>query len=176
MQSSVQVSGKDFSKGKLWLRILISIGFLGGLAWLVSLFPAETGSSWYHDLKQPAFAPPYWLPFVMWTLVYVLLGTALGILWNQAETAKDQNLILKTVKGIFFFGIHLLFNLIFPIILIGLEMPVLSLIDILILIALIVALIFYLHPVNKTASLLLVPYLIWIIYAASLNVAILVLN
>jgi len=157
-------------------KIILSVLILGTVAALCSRFPAQFGSGWYHQLRQPPFAPPYWLPFVMWTLVYILMGWSFGLIWHVAGKSKDPMVRKKARTGIFLFGVHLLFNLIFPIILIGLQRPRIAFVDMLILIVLIGILIRYFYPLNRTAAYLLIPYLLWILYAAALNLSIIILN
>src|SRR5699024_8805546 len=115
-------------------------------------------------------------PFVMWPLVYVLMGCSFGILWHYAVKSRQPQMVKLAQKGIVLFIIHLVFNLVFPVIFIGFHLPVVAFIDILILIAFILTLIWFFKRINRTAAYLLIPYLFWIIYAAALNGAILVLN
>lgn len=163
-------------KQGLWWRIIVSIAGLAVLAAIFSMYPTEHGNTWYHQLNQPFFAPAYWMPFVAWPLVYILMGSALGIMWQRHAKSPDPMERMYAKNGIVLFGIHLIFNLIFPFLLIGLQMPILSLVDICVLICFIFILVRFFKHVDHTASRLLIPYLLWIIYAASLNAAILVLN
>lgn len=177
-RKTLEVANKNatVSKNDTWWKILISIFVLGIAGFLFSRYPTAHGGGWYHQLKQPDFAPPYWLPFVMWSVVYILMGSSVGIIWHHAVNKSNPLIVKSSRKGIFLFIIHLIFNLIFPLILIGYHLPVISLIDISILVLLIIALIWKFHPISKTAAWLLMPYLVWIIYATLLNAAILVLN
>lgn len=164
------------TRREVWGKIILAVLILGSVAAVCSRFPTQHGSGWYHQLQQPLFAPPYWLPFVMWSLVYVLIGWSLGLIWHVAVKSRDPAVKKRAKKGVILFLIHLVFNLIFPVILIGMQRPVVALADITILIVWIIILIGYFRPINRTASLLLVPYLVWILYAASLNLAIIILN
>lgn len=164
------------SRKEIRRKIISAIIILGLLAAIFSRFPAQSGSGWYHQLRQPFFAPPYWLPFVMWTLVYILMGSSLGLIWHIAQKSTNAIIRKKAKTGIGLFVIHLLFNLMFPILLIGLQRPRIALADMIILILLIGAMIRYFYSINRTASHLLIPYLIWILYAAALNISIIILN
>ncbi len=176
MDAQLEQTVPSFSTRKAWWKMIVSIIVLGGVGFVCSRYPTQHGSSWYHQLNQPFFAPPYWLPFVMWTLVYILMGCAIGIIWHYAAKNPVEQTVKLAKKAIVLFVIHLVFNLIFPILLIGFEAPVVALVDILILIIFIGILIKKFLPINKIASRLLIPYLIWIFYATALNVAIIVLN
>lgn len=165
-----------FSREGIWRKIFISVTVLGLVSMLFSRFPAKSGDGWYHSLNQPTFAPAYWMPFVMWTLVYILIGISFAIVWDKFEKAPTvaEKDIART--GILLFGAHMVFNWINPLLLIGLHWPKLALIDMLILIGFIIALIFHFRKIDKVATQMLIPYFIWILYAASLLVAIIVLN
>lgn len=172
-------AGQDWlisSRKKVWTKIILAIFTLGLLAAIFSRYPAQSGSGWYHQLRQPVFAPPYWLPFIMWTIVYILMGSSLALIWHVAKEGVNFDIRKKAKIGIGLFAAHLLFNLIFPILLIGLQRPRVALIDMIILIIFIGILIWYYYPINRIASFLLIPYLIWIFYAAALNISIIVLN
>ena len=164
------------SKKEVYGKIIISVVVLGVVAAFCSRYPAQTGSGWYHQLRQPSFAPPYWLPFVMWTVVYILMGWSFGLIWHIARKSSQPGVRQKARKGILLFVVHLVFNLIFPVLLIGMQRPRVALADMTILIVLIVILIPRFYPLSRTASCLLIPYLLWILYAAALNVSIVVLN
>src|SRR5690625_5237940 len=81
------------SRKEIRRKIISAIIIIGLLAAIFSRFPAQSGSGWYHQLRQPFFAPPYWLPFVMWTLVYILMGSSLGLIWHIAQ--KSTNAIIR---------------------------------------------------------------------------------
>src|SRR5699024_10398093 len=136
MSFSTASKKQSYSTKGLWWKIVLSIVVLSSIAAVCSRFPAEHGSGWYHQLEQPFFAPAYWMPFVMWTLVYILMGAAVGLLWQQHVKSKDQAVAKRAKKGLQLFGVHLIFNLICPIILIGFRMPVVAFIDMLILLTL----------------------------------------
>lgn len=163
-------------KNGVWWKMIVSIFILGAVGFLFSKYPAEQGGGWYHQLRQPPFAPPYWLPFVMWTLVYILMGCSVGMIWHHAAKNPDSRIIKLAKAGIALFIIHLIFNLLYPLILIGYHLPLVSLIDILLLIVFIIVLILRFYRISQIASFLLIPYLFWIIYATLLNISIIVLN
>lgn len=166
----------SFSEGGIWLKMIISIIVLTGIGFVFSKYPTEFGEEWYHQLTQPSFAPPYWLPFVMWSLVYMLMGCSAGIIWQVAVKSSSSVTTKFAKQGIILFILHLTFNLFFPVLLIGLHLPKIALADMIILIIFIGILIRHFFYLNRLASYLLIPYLIWIIYAAILNISIIVLN
>ena len=164
------------SRKDIWWKMIVSIAILGLLGFIFSRYPAENGDGWYHQLELPYFAPPYWLPFVMWTLVYILMGCSVGIVWHHAVKSTGVRTLKLAKTRLVLFSIHLVFNLLFPLFLIGFHLPVISLIDIVILLLFIAVLIRYFYRIHPTASYLLLPYFFWILYATILNISIIVLN
>ena len=131
---------------------------------------------WYKTLNQPFFAPPRWLPWVMWMIVYILMGGAIGIIW-QIKAINRYPIITKFAKrGIIVFVLHFIFVFIYPTFLFGLHMPGLALADLIIILAFIVILIRHFFRLDRVAAYLLIPYFIWGLYAAALNIAIIILN
>ena len=125
--------------------------------------------TWYQTLNQPAFAPPAWIFAPMWTVLYISMFVALVFY------AKSNKIYNKTWGYVLFFG-QILVNLAWsPIFFglqnIGLALAIVVLLDILVLWNIIV---FYKN--SKPAGLILVPYLIWILFATYLNFGYFVLN
>ena len=125
--------------------------------------------TWYQTLNQPAFAPPAWIFAPMWTVLYISMFVALVFY------AKSNKIYNKTWGYVLFFG-QILVNLAWsPIFFglqnIGLALAIVVLLDILVLWNIIV---FYKN--SKPAGLILIPYLIWILFATYLNFGYFVLN
>ncbi len=147
---------------KLMLAIIICevAGAIGGI------FTSNSVSNWYPTLIKPWFNPPAWLFGPVWTILYALMGITLYLLWES----KKNRMALR------FFWIQLILNVLWSILFFGLKKPSLAFIGIVLLWGMILATIIYSKKVNKTASYLLVPYLIWVSFASILNLAIVVLN
>jgi tryptophan-rich sensory protein len=148
----------------LCIVVTMLLGASGGII-------TETGTgTWYDALNKPSFQPPDWLFGPVWTTLFFLMGLAAGMVWS-AKTAnyrKGQALGAYSVQ----LGLNIAWSLIF----FGFESPKLALIEIVILwIAILVTLQLF-YKINKTAGLLLVPYLLWVTFATVLNAAIVLLN
>ncbi len=149
------------------IKLLISIlsPFIAGFIGSTATFPAI--SSWYVYLNKPFFSPPNWLFGPVWTLLYLLMGISLYLVWNSKKKNSDA------VK---LFFAHLIINLSWSIAFFGLKNVVLAMVVIIILWLMIVRIIQKFYVINKTAAYLLVPYILWVSFASLLNFAILVLN
>ena len=121
----------------------------------------------YETLKQPFLAPPAWVFPVVWTILYILMGVSYGILKTNNQTDAEIDRI---------YYIQLAVNALWSIIFFTLKWRLFAFIWILLLIALVVTMIKLFYEKNQTAGLLQIPYLIWITFAAYLNLAIYILN
>ena len=126
--------------------------------------------TWYQTLQKPTFSPPNWIFGPVWTILYFLMGVAAYLIWIKGLEKMAVKTALK------FFLVQLLFNFLWSILFFGLHSPILALIDILILWILIVITVIKFYKISKTASYLLIPYLLWVSFATILNLSIVLLN
>ena len=132
----------------------------------------KTGvETWYPTIIKPAFNPPNWVFMPVWTLLFVLMGIAAGLVWDKI---KEQNAEVKKALG--FFLIQLALNAIWSYLFFGLNNPMLALIEIAILWLMIYETYLKFIKINKTAGYLLIPYMAWVGFAALLNASIWWLN
>lgn len=118
-------------------------------------------------LIQPSFAPPAILFPIVWTILYSLMGISYGIL-------KTKNLATDKINKVYYS--QLIINLLWSIIFFTFKLRLLAYFWILLLIVLVVIMIKEFYEKNKTAGLLQIPYLIWIVFASFLNLSIYLLN
>lgn len=150
------------------LKLIISLvtpQLVGGIGALVTV---SSLGSWYQSIKKPSFTPPSWVFGPAWTILYLLMGIALYLIWNSPHPLK------KTAIGLFI--IQLVLNGLWSPVFFGLESPVLGLVVIVPLWILIMICIRIFYPINKTAAYLMVPYLFWVSFATLLNASIWYLN
>lgn len=149
-------------------KLIISIilpQLIGGVGALVTI---SSVGSWYQTIEKPFFTPPSWVFGPAWTTLYLLMGIALFLIWKSDHPSKKTALWL--------FGIQLVLNGIWSPAFFGLESPILGLVVIVPLWILIVVCIKVFFPIHKTASYLMVPYLLWVSFATALNAGIWYLN
>lgn len=149
----------------IWkLIISMALPFLASA--IGGLFTASSVSSWYITLIKPPFNPPSWVFGPVWTLLYLLMGVSLYLVW-----------IKKYDKNAFtFFGIQLVLNALWSVLFFGFRSPLLAFVEIIFLWIAILITLFYFYRINKISAYLLIPYILWVSFAAILNLAILVLN
>lgn len=121
----------------------------------------------YSSTVMPSFAPPAILFPIVWTILYTLMGVSYGIL-------KSNNLTDDKINTIYYW--QLFVNLLWPIFFFVFDWKLFSFVWILLLIVLVILMIKEFYEKNKVAGLLQIPYLLWLIFASILNLAIYLLN
>ena len=135
-----------------------------------AIFTARSVHTWYAELAKPWFNPPGWLFGPTWTILYALMGIALYIVWKEEGPIKDK------FPALILFAVQLLFNAAWSFIFFGARAPLLAFIEITALWLLIAVTLFLFWRISTTAGYLLVPYLLWVAFAAILNYSIWKLN
>ncbi|MCB0713597.1 MAG: tryptophan-rich sensory protein [Ignavibacteriae bacterium] len=125
---------------------------------------------WYQSLTKPALNPPGWVFGPVWTVLYILMALAAWLVWRTGGKEQPK----KIAIGLFI--LQLIANALWSWFFFGLHHLTLALVDILVINALILATIFAFARVNKTASLMMVPYWLWVSFATYLTWAIRALN
>jgi benzodiazapine receptor len=152
------------------VKFIITIAGTLALGSLSGLLTADTIGTWYVGINKPAFNPPNWIFGPVWTVLYILMGTAVGLVWtSSAEPAnKRRALGAYLVQLVLNFGWSLIFF--------GLRSPGWAFVEIILLWTAIVWCIRSFGSIHRPAMLMLVPYLLWVSFAAVLNGAIVALN
>lgn len=144
--------------------ICLAVGALSGIP------TSGAVPGWYATLNKPAFNPPDWIFGPVWSLLYILMGIAAGLIWSRGIQEKE-------VKGaLAIFILQLLLNGLWSLIFFGLHSPLFALFDIMILWVFILLCMIRFLRIRRTAAYLLVPYQLWVSFAAVLNLFILILN
>jgi len=136
-----------------------------------AIFTARGLGAWYDSLVRPAVAPPNWVFGPVWTTLFALMGVALWLVWQQANEKSSAVRV-----AILVFVVHFAFNLGWSAAFFGMREIGLGLSVIVVLWALIAATMWAFARVDRRAALLLVPYLLWVSFAAYLNYRFWVLN
>jgi benzodiazapine receptor len=151
------------------LKLVASISLCQLAGFLGSLFTTPSIPTWFETLKKPFFTPPSWIFSPVWISLYVLMGISLFIVWRRNDHPGFKTALI-------FFFIQLILNILWSISFFGLRSPFLGFIDIALLwIAILITIRFFLR-VSKTAGILLLPYSIWVSFAALLNFFLWILN
>lgn len=125
-------------------------------------------SVWHYNLTKPPLAPPDWIFPPVWSILYFSMLVALLLyLFKPAQNKKS---------GYIYFAVQLILNLLWAIVFFYLKNMFLALIVIILLDIFVILTIKSFYKVSKISGLILIPYLIWILFATYLNIGYLVLN
>jgi tryptophan-rich sensory protein len=140
---------------------------IGGVA---SFFTVSQINSWYVYLHKPTFNPPNWLFGPVWTVLYIVIGIAAGMVWQRRQQAVQ----FKAARNIYL--LQLLLNFSWSIVFFGMHQILGALVVIVALLICIIVNIMAFSKISKPAAWLFVPYLAWVSFATLLNLSIYLLN
>jgi tryptophan-rich sensory protein len=166
MESTVAERGSTAGDGGLdWRSVATALGFVL-LVNVVGASGALLGgpdSGWFAALEKPWFYPPGFVFGVVWTALFSLLGVALWLVWRAGTERRDVQVALTAFAG------QMVLNLAWTPAFFTLQRPLVALGIIVALWFAIVATMAAVDRVSRRATLLFVPYLAWVSFAAVLN-------
>lgn len=135
-----------------------------------SLFTSPAIPVWYAALKKPFFSPPNWVFGPVWSVLYLLMGISLFLVWSKKGKSSKKR------EALIYFGTQLFFNFIWSPIFFGAKNLAFAFIIIVLMWLFIIKTIVSFAKIDKTASYLLYPYIAWVSFASILNFAVWFLN
>jgi tryptophan-rich sensory protein len=150
-------------------KLLLSLGLPLGLGSLAGFVTSREIPIWYNTLVKPSFNPPSYLFGPVWTVLYIVMGISMFLIWNTPKTIQRQ-------KALIVFGVQLFFNFWWSILFFSFHLILISVIDILLMWILIIYMIILFKKIKPTAAYLQIPYLLWVTFASVLNISIWYLN
>jgi len=153
------------------LSALVAFVMLCELAGVIgSIFTISSIPTWYAVLRKPWFTPPNWLFGPIWLTLYFLMGISLYLVFeNKRNKAKEK-------PALWAFGIQLFLNVLWSVLFFGMHYLLYGFIEIVLLWISIAVTIILFFRVSKVAAYLLLPYILWVTIAASLNYYAFILN
>jgi translocator protein len=155
-------------KQTIELIIAVLIAQTAGI--IGAFFTAPAIPTWYAQLEKPDFHPPDGLFGPVWVALYTLMGVASFLVWRKrgANPYASGSLVA--------YAVHLMFNALWPVVFFGLRRPDWAFALIVVLWAMILTVMVLFFRVDRRATYLMLPYILWVSYAAVLNFSILQLN
>lgn len=153
-----------------WVKLITAVvgSELAGI--IGSVFTVSSIPTWYAGLVRPELSPPNWIFGPVWTTLYALMGVATFLVWRKGLNRRDVKIALSLFLG------QLFLNSLWSILFFGLQNPGAALVEIAFLWVAILATCIAFAKISKPAAWLLLPYLVWVSFAAYLNYAIWTLN
>ena len=141
--------------------VTFSASFIGSIATITSKEP------WYSSLNKSGLNPPDWVFAPVWTTLYLFMTIAIWSAWHK--NYKDLNII-------YIYLMHLLFNTTWSIVFFVFHNIFAALINLIIIIGFIIILMIKYKKISNLSFILMIPYLLWCIYALTLNTSLYILN
>ena len=141
--------------------VTFSASFIGSIATITSKEP------WYSSLNKSGLNPPDWVFAPVWTTLYLFMTIAIWSTWHK--NYKDLNII-------YIYLMHLFFNTTWSIVFFVFHNIFAALINLIIIIGFIIILMIKYKKISNLSFILMIPYLLWCIYALTLNTSLYMLN
>lgn len=144
-----------------FVLLCLAVGGIAGWA------TAQSVNDWYLTLNRPSWNPPNWLFAPVWTTLYIVMAIAAWLVWRTNDNVRP---------ALTLFFVQLALNFAWSFLFFGARSPLLGLIEILALLAAIIATTSAFFRRSTLAGVLMLPYLVWVSFATFLNFTIWRLN
>lgn len=122
----------------------------------------------YAVMSKPFLSPPAFLFPVVWTILYILMGFSSYIIYTSGSP--------DTGKALVSYAVQLFFNFFWSIIFFTLSLYLPAFLWLVVLVVLILTMIYQFYQISPFAAFLQIPYFLWCLFAAYLNLAIYLIN
>jgi tryptophan-rich sensory protein len=135
-----------------------------------SAFLTREGMEYFKTVAQPLLSPPSWLFPVAWTILYLLMGAASYLVWVSGVSEKRRDRALTV------YGLSLAANFLWPIVFFTARLYLAAFLLLLVLWVLVVITALLFSCIDDRAGKLMIPYIVWLSFAAYLNLGVWLLN
>ncbi len=153
---------KTFQSSLVFILISLLVGYVS------MLVQSESMESWYPFLDKSSLTPPGYVFSLVWSALYVLMGVSAGIVWGNRTSA--------TRVLMFLFWVQLFLNLFWSFTFFYMQMPLLAFVVLVALFFVVVIYVIGCYSRYRLAAFLNIPYLLWLLFAAYLNVYVVLFN
>jgi len=146
-----------------WKALIVCILIVAFVELIGSLFTSPSvNSSWYEAIK-PSITPPGWVFPIVWNILFLLIAISLYFTWQASKNAEKKKMTAHV------YGVNFYLNIIWSMLFFGFRNPPVALYQIGLLLISIALMIIYAWKIDRRASYLLIPYLLWVSFASVLN-------
>jgi len=148
------------------VALCVFIALVAGVAFFGAQF---TPGEWYQSLRRPPLTPPNWLFGPVWSLLYLAIAVGAFLVWRSPDRSGVG-------LGLGLWAAQLVLNALWSYLFFGLNRPGLALVEIIVLLAVIIATTVVFFSIRRPAGVLFVPYALWVGFATYLNAGFWFLN
>ena len=152
-----------------WIALALFIISAFVIAAIGGSATASSVSDWYLTLEKPPWNPPGWVFGPVWTALYIMMAVAAWLVWREGRWKARKRAL----------GLYLLqwaLNALWTPLFFALHQPGWAFAEIAALLLTVLATLAAFWQVRRSAGLLLIPYALWVAFAAALNFTIWRLN
>ena len=146
------------------INILIPLA-VGG----ISAFLTMDAMKEFSSLNQPPLSPPPILFPIVWTILYTLMGIGAALVLTS-PVPQSKGLAIRV------YALQLFLNFLWPLLFFGAGAYTLAAIELLLLLFTVIVMTYLFSKSSKLAAYLQIPYILWLAFAAYLNIAVAILN
>ena len=151
------------------LGLIVITGICFAVAGIGSWFMPSALSGWFITLNKPSWNPPNWVFGPVWSVLYLFMAIAAWLVWRQLGWPG-------AAVPLALFVVQLLLNGAWTGLFFGLHKPWVAFAEIILLWCAILATLSSFWRVSPLAGWMLVPYLVWVTFAAALNLTLARMN
>tara|TARA_B100001287_G_C22507438_1_gene446587 strand:+ start:82 stop:561 length:480 start_codon:yes stop_codon:yes gene_type:complete len=148
------------------LLITFLSSFIAGFITQLNIYP------WYQSLNKLSFSPPNWIFGPVWTVLYAFMSISIWVVYEKSK--KNDLIFSKKILRYYFY--HLAVNFSWSFIFFYFHLIFFAFINILVLLITIILLMNLYFPRSRISFILMVPYLLWVTFAAVLNLGLYLIN
>lgn len=153
---------REFKNKINWRVLIVSFLIIFLVAYLGSIFTSSsTDSDWYKEIK-PRITPPSYVFPIVWNILFIMIALSMYFSWINSNNKQKKKVALV-------FGINFILNILWSVLYFGMRNPKFAFFEIIVLWFSILSMIFVSRKIDKKAAWLLIPYLLWVGFAAVLN-------
>lgn len=170
----METTMKSMSKTKNVNWLLLSICVISPIVvgWIVGMISGSGNG--YGAFNRPFFTPPNIVFAIVWPILYFMMGLSLYFILMNKPTSQEGINLRRTSIGLWF--AQIIINLSWPFFFFTFKLQIFAFVWIVLLLALVSALFVINLKINKVAAFLLLPYMVWLAFAAYLNLMIVLFN
>lgn len=140
---------------------------VGGLSALIT----KDSMDMFDKINQPFLSPPSWLFPVVWTVLYILMGVSIGMIYESNSGTKEDK-----KKAFVLYGLNLMVNFFWSIIFFNFQAFLIAFLWLILLIFIIMKMITAFNKIKPAAAYLQIPYIVWCCFASYLTASIWLMN
>jgi tryptophan-rich sensory protein len=151
-----------------WAKLVISLTLCLGVAWLGGLLSEHPGPMWFPPLVKPAWEVKDYYLTLVWIFLYIMLGISFWLVWVTPSPIEKDRAYSSFFAMLF---VNAIINALWSKLFFYMESPFINLVNLSLLLVISIVAFSLFRKHSKPASILMIPYILWIVYAGCENIS-----